>query len=114
MKGLHLLKMYHLKINQNLSHQKLIQTLTWIGKYKQDNILLHWSFFLYVVKGLLKCIVNLESVTDPVMMSSLRMICLEIRRSVKHPHLAIYETAWKVRLHTFNLFDLSCHVMQVF
>lgn len=32
-------------------------------------------------------------------MSSLRTICLEIRKSVRRPRLATYETAWKVWLH---------------
>lgn len=48
----------------------------------------------------------------PVMMSWLRTICLEIRRSVKHRRLATYETVWKVRLHRSNPFHLFDNLMR--
>lgn len=48
-------------------------------------------------------------VLNPVMMSSPRMTCLTIRRSVTRPHRATCETVWKVRLDEWN----TVHVRHV-
>lgn len=98
MKLLHLFRINHLKISQDLS-----QTLTWTGK--------SWLFSSVSDAVVIKCVCGtwcvLLSWTGAAMMSSLRTICLAIRRWVEPPRLATYETVWKVWLHRFHLYLTS-------